>query len=69
MGNVLGLRIRELPYAPDAELTPEMKKEIDEYCAYDVFAMMKIFWASGYDGVGPGGTGGILNTPAQEVLA
>lgn len=64
-----GLRIRELPYAPDAELTQEMKKEIDEYCAYDVFAMMKIFWASGYDGVGPGGTGGILNTlPAQEVL-
>lgn len=64
-----GLRIRELPYAPDAKLTPEMKKEIDEYCAYDVSAMMKIFWASGYDGVGPGGTGGILNTlPAQEVL-
>lgn len=64
-----GLRIRELPYAPDAELTPEMKKEIDEYCAYDVFAMMKIFWASGFDGLGPGGTGGILNTlPAQKVL-
>lgn len=64
-----GLRIRELPYAPDAELTDEMKKEIDDYCAYDVFAMMTIFWASGYDGVGPGGTGGILNTlPAQQVL-
>lgn len=64
-----GLRIRELPYAPDAELTPEMKKEIDDYCAYDVFAMMKIFWASGFDGLGPGGTGGILNTlPAQKVL-
>lgn len=63
------LRIRELPYAPDSDLTPEMKKEIDDYCAYDVFAMMTIFWASGYDGVGPGGTGGILNTlPAQQVL-
>lgn len=64
-----GLRIRELPYAPDSELTDEMKKEIDDYCDYDVYAMMQIFWASGWDGVGPGGTGGVLNTlPAQKVL-
>ena len=63
------LRIRELPYAPDAALTDEMKKEIDDYCAYDVYAMMVIFWSSGYDGLGPGGKSGVLNTlPAQEVL-
>lgn len=44
-----GLRIRELPYAPDAELTPEMKKEIDDYCDYDVESMMHIFWKYGWD--------------------
>ena len=44
-----GLRIRELPYAPDAQLTDEMKKEIEEYCMYDVWAMMQLFWKYGYD--------------------
>lgn len=44
-----GLRIRELPYNPDEHLTDEMKKNIDEYCAYDVYAMMKIFWVYGWD--------------------
>lgn len=44
-----GLRIRELPYAPDAELTDEMKAEIDDYCDYDVDAMMQIFWKYGWD--------------------
>lgn len=44
-----GLRIRELPYAPDAKLTDEMKAEIKDYCAYDVWAMMQIFWKYGYD--------------------
>lgn len=44
-----GLRIRELPYSPDEHLTDEMKKNIDEYCAYDVYAMMKIFWVYGWD--------------------
>lgn len=44
-----GLRIRELPYSPDVELTPEMKKTIDEYCMYDVYAMMEIFWQYGFD--------------------
>ena len=44
-----GLRIRELPYAPDAQLTDEMKHEIDDYCGYDVEAMMKIFWVYGWD--------------------
>lgn len=44
-----GLRIRELPYAPDAELTDEMKHNIDDYCAYDVYAMMQIFWVYGWD--------------------
>lgn len=44
-----GLRIRELPYDPDAALTPEMKAEIDDYCMYDVWAMMQLFWMYGYD--------------------
>lgn len=44
-----GLRIRELPYAPDMPLTQEMKDEIDDYCYYDVWAMMQIFWKYGYD--------------------
>lgn len=44
-----GLKIRELPYAPDAHLTDEMKKEIEEYCMYDVWAMMQLFWKYGYD--------------------
>lgn len=44
-----GLRIRELPYSPDEHLTDEMKKNIDDYCAYDVYAMMQIFWVYGWD--------------------
>lgn len=44
-----GLRIRELPYNPDEHLTDEMKKNIDEYCAYDVYAMMQIFWVYGWN--------------------
>lgn len=44
-----GYRIRELPYAPDANLTPEMIKEIDDYCAYDVWATAQIFWKYGWD--------------------
>ena len=44
-----GLKIRELPYDPEAALTPEMKKEIEEYCMYDVWAMMQIFWKYGFD--------------------
>jgi hypothetical protein len=44
-----GLRIRELPYSPDEHLTDEMKKNIDDYCAYDVYAMMQIFWIYGWD--------------------
>lgn len=44
-----GLRIRELPYEPDAHLTDEMKAEIDSYCDYDVYAMMEIFWIYGWD--------------------
>lgn len=44
-----GLRIRELPYAPDAALTDEMKTNIDDYCGYDVFAMMQVFWRYGWD--------------------
>lgn len=43
------LRIRELPYAPDTSLTDEMKAEIDDYCYYDVWAMMQIFWKYSYD--------------------
>lgn len=44
-----GLRIRELPYDPAASLTSEMKAEIDDYCSYDVWAMMQLFWLYGYD--------------------
>ena len=44
-----GLRIRELPYKPEEQLTPEMKAEIDDYCAYDVYATMQIFWVYGWD--------------------
>ena len=51
------LDIKELPYDPQSELTPEMKAEIDEYCAYDVWAMMTIFWRRGYDKTRPGETG------------
>lgn len=49
-----GLRIRELPFAPDAELSDDDKRTIDEYCAYDVFAMMSIFWRYGFDKPLPG---------------
>lgn len=59
-----GLRIRELPYAPDAELTPEMKIEIDDYCAYDVWAMMQIFWKYGWDKTIAGKT----TLPTQKAL-
>lgn len=44
-----GLRIRELPYKPDANLTDEMKREIDDYCGYDVDCMMHLFWKYGWD--------------------
>lgn len=44
-----GLRIRELPYDPMQELTPEMKQEIDDYCSYDVSCMMHLFWKYGFD--------------------
>ena len=41
------LPIRELPYPPDAALTPEMKKEIVEYCFHDVWATAQVFWRFG----------------------
>ena len=44
-----GLRIRELPYDPEEHLTDEMKREIDDYCEYDVSSMMHIFWKYGWD--------------------
>jgi hypothetical protein len=44
-----GFRIRELPYAPDENLTDEMKQNIDEYCAYDVWATSQLFWKYGWD--------------------
>lgn len=43
------LRIRELPYKPDVALTEAMKLEIDDYCYYDVWAMMQVFWKYGFD--------------------
>lgn len=51
-----GLKIRELPYAPDAALTPDMKREIEDYCMYDVWATMQIFWKYGFDNAHAGKT-------------
>lgn len=44
-----GLRIRELPYDPEASLTPAMKTEIDDYCDYDVASMMHLFRKYAWD--------------------
>lgn len=44
-----GMRIRELPYAPDASLDEAMKAEIIDYCHYDVTATTELFWKYGFD--------------------
>ena len=41
------LPIKELPYSPYAKLTPEMKKEILEYCFHDCWALGQVFWRFG----------------------
>ena len=48
------LRIKELPYAPDTALTEEMKKQIIEYCEYDVESTAFLFFKYGFDRGMPG---------------
>ncbi len=39
-----GFRIRELPYRPDELLSASEKKEIIDYCHYDVYSTARIFF-------------------------
>lgn len=43
----LNLPIRELPYAPDADLTPEQEQEVIDYCFHDVWATSMVYWRFG----------------------
>lgn len=48
------LPIRELPYNPQVDLTPEQKVEIGEYCMHDVSTTSTVFWKLGFDKGMPG---------------
>lgn len=39
-----GIPVRELPYEPGQELTPEMMAEIRDYCFHDVWATAVLYW-------------------------
>lgn len=43
----LNLPIKELPYQPNAHLTPQMKDEIVEYCFHDCWALSEVYWRFG----------------------
>lgn len=43
----LNLPIKELPYPPSADLTPEQEDEIIQYCFHDVWATAQIYWRFG----------------------
>ena len=43
----LNLPIKELPYDPAMELTPEQEDEIIEYCFHDVWATSMVYWRFG----------------------
>ena len=39
-----GIPVKELPYNPGEELTPEMMEEIKQYCFHDVWATSVLYW-------------------------
>jgi len=43
----LNLPIKELPYPPSADLTPEQEDEIIQYCFHDVWATAQVYWRFG----------------------
>jgi len=43
----LNLPIKELPYPPSADLTPEQEDEVIQYCFHDVWATAQIYWRFG----------------------
>ena len=43
----LNLPIKELPYPPSADLTPEQEDEVIQYCFHDVWATAQVYWRFG----------------------
>lgn len=43
----LNLPIKELPYPPSADLTPEQQDEVIQYCFHDVWATAQVYWRFG----------------------
>lgn len=43
----LNLPIKELPYPPSADLTPEQEDEVVQYCFHDVWATAQVYWRFG----------------------
>ena len=43
----LNLPIRELPYLPSTDLTPEQEDEVIQYCFHDVWCTAQVYWRFG----------------------
>lgn len=43
----LNLPIKELPYPPSADLTPEQEDEVIQYCFHDVWVTAQVYWRFG----------------------
>lgn len=43
----LNLPIRELPYLPNVDLTPEQEDEVIQYCFHDVWCTAQVYWRFG----------------------